>query len=55
MVQNDAEIADNAKTVQTPQAYDKRPLAAAFQMTDAMKKELFREMNQYASMASFSY
>jgi hypothetical protein len=34
----------NSKTVQTPQAYDKRPMAQAFMMTDALKKELQDEM-----------
>lgn len=41
----------NAKTVQSPQAYDKRPMAQTFQMTEAMKQDLFKEMNQYASLA----
>lgn len=45
-------IDKSEKTVQSPMAYEKRPLAQAFQLTDAMKKDLYREMHQYASMAS---
>lgn len=45
----------NDKTVQTPQAYEKRPLAQAFQMTDAEKQNLYKEMMGYAAQASFSY
>jgi hypothetical protein len=41
-------IEQNKKTVQSPQAFDKRPMAAAFQMTDTMKQELYREMTQCA-------
>jgi len=40
------------KAIQSPSAFDKRPIAQAFKMTDAMKKELYREMTGYASMAS---
>lgn len=45
----------NAKTVQTPQAYDKRPMAQAFRLTESEKKSLFKEMMDYASQAGFSY
>lgn len=45
----------NAKTVQTPQAYDKRPMAQAFKMTDAEKTKIYEEMMGYASQAGFSY
>lgn len=48
-------LEQNNKTVQTPQAYDKRPLAAAYKMTDAQKSELYREMIGYASQAGFGY
>jgi hypothetical protein len=48
-------IESNAKTVQTPQAYDKRPMAQAFKLTDADKGELYKEMMGYASQAGFSY
>lgn len=39
------------KAVQSPAAYDKRPMAQAFQMTEAAKKDLYREMMGYASAA----
>ena len=42
----------NQKTLQSPQAFDKRPIAQAFQMTEQMKKDLWKEMNQYAQQAS---
>lgn len=45
----------NAKSVQSPQAFEKRPMAQAFQMTSDMKKELQKEMQQYASMVGFGY
>lgn len=45
-------IEKNEKSVQSPVAFDKRPIAQAFKMTDAMKKELYREMMGYASAAS---
>lgn len=48
----DKKLEKNAKTVQSPQAYDKRPMAQAFRMTDAEKKQLYQEMHQYAAMAS---
>lgn len=41
----------NAKTVPSPQSYDKRPMAQTFQMTEQLKKELWREMNEYAQQA----
>lgn len=45
-------IEKSEKAVQSPAAFDKRPIAQAFKMTDAMKKELYREMHGYASLAS---
>jgi hypothetical protein len=48
-------IEKNAQTVQSPQAYDKRPMAQAFKMTDAEKKSLYKEMNEYASQVGMSY
>lgn len=42
----------NEKTLQSPQAYDKRPMAQAFKLTEDMKNELYKEMTGYASMAS---
>ncbi len=40
------------KSIPSPASFDKRPIAQAFKLTDAMKKELYREMNGYAAMAS---
>ena len=48
----DKAIAKSEKAVVSPMAYDKRPIAQAFQLTDAMKKDLYREMHGYAAMAS---
>lgn len=48
-------IEQNAKTVQTPQAFDKRPMAQAFQMTEADKKKLYSEMMHYANMSGGGY
>lgn len=45
-------IEKSGKAIQSPVAFDKRPIAQAFKMTDAMKKELYREMMGYASAAS---
>ena len=45
-------IAASEKAVQSPMAFDKRPVAQAFQLTDAMKKDLYREMMGYAALAS---
>lgn len=42
----------NAKTVQSPQAYDKRPMAQAFRLTEADKTKLYEEMMGYASLSS---
>ncbi len=44
-------LEQNSKTIQSPQAYDKRPMAQAFQMTNAEKNKLFEEMNGFARMA----
>ena len=48
----DKAIAKSEKAVTSPMAYDKRPIAQAFKLTDAMKKDLYREMHGYAAMAS---
>lgn len=48
----DKAIAKQEKAVTSPMAYDKRPIAQAFKLTDAMKKELYREMHGYAALAS---
>lgn len=42
-------LEQNKKTVTSPLAYDKRPMAKAFEMTDHTKKELYAEMMKYAS------
>jgi hypothetical protein len=50
----DKKIEQNKKVVQSPQVFDKRPMAKAFDYSRMDKKaqeELQREMNQYASMA----
>ncbi len=51
----DKKIESNKKTVQSPQAFDKRPMAQAFKLTDSEKTKLYEEMMQYASMAGSSY
>lgn len=48
----DKAIEKQGKAVQSPMAFDKRPIAQAFKLTDAMKKDLYREMHGYAAMAS---
>ena len=48
----DKAITKSENAVQSPMAYDKRPIAQAFKLTDAMKKDLYREMHGYAAMAS---
>ncbi len=45
-------IEKNAKTVQSPQVHDKRPMAQAFKMTQGQRDELAKEMNYYARQAS---
>lgn len=45
-------IEDNAKSVQSPMAFDKRPMAQAFKLTSAEKKNLYSEMMGYASAAN---
>jgi len=47
----DKAIEKSQKAVPSPMAYDKRPIAEAFKMTDAMKKDLYREMHGYAALA----
>ena len=48
----DKAIEKSEKVVTSPMAFDKRPIAQAFQLTNAMKKDLYREMHGYAAMAS---
>jgi len=47
----DKAIEKQEKAVTSPMAYDKRPIAQAFKLTDAMKKDLYREMHGYAALA----
>lgn len=44
-------IEQNSKTVQTPQAYDKRPMAETFRLTEKHKQDLYQEMSKFASLA----
>lgn len=48
----DQKLEKNAKTVQSPLASDKRPMAQAFKMTEAEKSKLQEEMMHYAAFAS---
>lgn len=48
----DKRIEKNEKTVQTPLAYDKRPIAQAMKTTAADQKRLYEEMMYYARQAS---
>jgi hypothetical protein len=48
-------IEQNKKTVPSPHVFEKRPMAQAFQLTDEMKKELQREMYQYAGQVGMGY
>lgn len=45
-------IEQNAKTVQSPSAYDKRPMAQAFKSAAVDSKKLYEEMMHYAAQAS---
>lgn len=48
----DKAIEKSEKAIPSPSSFDKRPIAQAFKLTDAMKKDLYREMHGYAAMAS---
>ena len=48
----DKAIEKSNNAVPSPAGFDKRPMAQAFKLTDAMKKELYREMHGYAAMAN---
>ena len=48
----DKAIDKSEKAITSPIANDKRPIAQAFKLTDAMKKDLYREMHGYAALAS---
>lgn len=45
-------LEQNKKTVQTPQAYEKRPMAQAFRTTQSDSKKLYEEMMYYAGKAT---
>mgnify|MGYP001604789666 CR=1 FL=1 len=47
-------LASNGKTIQSPQAYSKRPMAQAFNPDDE-REALYREMNSSARKSGFSY
>jgi len=51
----DKKLESNSKTMQSPQAFDKRPMAQAFKLTDSEKNKLYEEMMGYASQVGFSY
>lgn len=48
-------IESNEKTIQSPQVYDKRPLAQAYKITEADNKMLYEEMMKSAGSAGFSF
>jgi hypothetical protein len=48
----DKAIEKSEKAIPSPMGFDKRPIAQAFKLTDAMKKDLYREMHGYAAFAS---
>jgi hypothetical protein len=41
----------NSKSVQSPQVFEKRPMAQAFKLTESEKTELYKEMMGFASQA----
>jgi len=49
----DKKIEQNKKTVESPQAFDKRPMAQAFKLTETEKTKLYEEMTGAASRESF--
>lgn len=51
----DKKIEQNSKTVQSPLAFEKRPMAQAFKMSEQEKTALYEEMMQAAGKAGFSY
>lgn len=48
-------LEENKKTIQTPQAFEKRPMAQAFKMTEAEMKNIYKEMMHYASLGGGGY
>lgn len=54
----DKKIEQNKKTVQSPQAFDKRPMAQAFNyenLSKTQKEELQSEMNRFSRLAGGGY
>jgi len=45
----DQKLEKNEKVVQSPQVYDKRPMAQAFQMSKAELSNIYKEMMSYAA------
>ena len=45
----DKKLEQNAKIVQSPQVYDKRPMAKAFEMSKAELSNIYKEMMGYAA------
>jgi hypothetical protein len=48
----DRRLEKNAKTIQSPLAQEKRPMAQAFKLTDEEKSKLYEEMTGFARLAS---
>lgn len=48
----DRKLEANAKTIQSPLAQEKRPMAQAFKLTEDEKSKLYEEMTGYARLAS---
>lgn len=48
-------LKENSKTLQSPQVYDKRPLAQAYKLTEEDTATLFEEMYGAAQKAGFGY
>ena len=45
-------IEKSEEAIQSPQAYEKRPMAQAYKMTEADQSKLYEEMTHYASLVS---
>lgn len=53
--ETEAKIEQNKKTIRSPTAYESRPMATAFQMSEQMKEELRKEMYGNASRVGMGY
>ena len=53
----DKKLEKNSKTVQSPQAFEKRPMAQAFKMAESKEEQrkLYEEMMGHASKVGYSY